>query len=663
MSLPLPPELTISVLSHLPISSFATLCKTSRAWNAFIQTNQSTIYQNAAIRHFSIPPSTTFDDSKGALSRRAVAGAYDWKSFCRRQLRIEQSWLGKAPSSVTFHAATGRNVHRIKVDERRGFIITTASERDPGLRVVDMESGELVWSLPEGYVCSYAHCEYDEGYLIFNRGGTSSEKEVWRLVDDCVDGNESHATYAPPDEAQLRAAELQNSNPSYTRKFIPWALLKPPSSSVHRAFRFAFPTLIAASDSALSFWDVTSGDLLQTFAYSSDLGDLNYVEVSRQSAEDGGMAFVCGSLALRGFSPASGQCLLDIPSSQYSYANNSYTLEADGQAGWINSAVLKPQKIVHQYIPTSVVGNRRLLDKFIAVNVSECGAHLVALLATSRLLIIPFFQRVIDGHMTVREIALDVQLGSHCGASKYLAFENGRIGVATATGIYILTLDFESTLHAPAQIIATRAAWFTSTLPGLTSMSCLQLGPTSVYFNWSTSSPGRNGAKSVSGDDLEPGEYAEENYARWLDDWDTKRLPDGSEAVRMSMFARSPIYDYSSVVSIDLGGIVIPATAPAGSSSEGDDLLADRWHTDANGTLPPWHRDVERPIPTATHDSEASAVAQKDNERRATGPNGTPPPCIATSLRHNRPMEHQSRLQRTTHLAGVVHRFYMTGIF
>ncbi|KAJ7064614.1 hypothetical protein C8F01DRAFT_1127462 [Mycena amicta] len=516
MSLPLPPELTISILSHLPISSLATLCKTSRAWNALIQTNESTIYQNAAIRHFSVPPSTTFDDLESVLSRPAVAGTHDWKSFCQRQLRIEQSWLGKGPL----------------VDERRGFIISTGSSRDPGLRVVDMESGELAWSLPEGYVCSYAHCEYDEGYIVFNRAGTSSEKEVWRLVDDCVDGNESHATYAPPDEAQLRAAALQNSNPSYTRQFIPWALLKPPSSTVHRAFRFAYPTLIAASDSAL-----------------------------RQKAEDGGMAFVCGSLALCGFSRASGQCVLDIPSSQYSYADNSYAFEADGQAGWMRSAVLKPQKIVHRYTPAR---EGTLLDKFTAVHVSECGAHLVALLASSRLVIIPFFHRAIDGHKTVREIALDVQVGSPRGESRYLAFQNGRIGVSTATGIYILTLDFESTLHAPAQIIVTRAAWFNCALGWLNSISCLQLGPTGVYFNWATGSPGNTGAKSVRGDDLQPAEYAEEMYAEWLDDERiTESLPDGSEAVQVFEFARRSTF--SSAVCIDLGGIVIPATEPAGS--------------------------------------------------------------------------------------------------
>ncbi|KAJ7064639.1 hypothetical protein C8F01DRAFT_1127552 [Mycena amicta] len=558
MSLPLPPELTISILSHLPISSFATLCKTSRAWNAFIQTNQSTIYQNAAIRHFSVPPSTTFDDLESVLSRRTVAGAHDWKSFCKTQLCIEQSWLGKGPSSVTFHATTGHNVHRIKVDERRGFIIVTGGEREPGLKVVDLESGELAWSLPERYVCSYAHCEYDEGYLIFNRGGTSSEKEVWRLVDDCVDGNESHATYAPPDQAQLRAAELQLWNPAYTRQFIPWALLKPPSSTVHRVFRFAHPTLVAASDSALSFWDVPSGTLLQTIAYTSDLGDLNYVEVSRQTAEDGGMGFLCGSLALRAFSRASGRCVLDIPSSQYSYADNSYAFEADGRAGWMRSAVLKPQKIVHRYTPAR---QGTLLDEFTAVHVSECGAHLVALLSSSRLVIIPFFQRVIDGHKTVREIALDVQVGSPQGASKYLAFENGRIGVATVTGVFIITVDFESTLHAPPPIIATRAAWFNSALDGLNSISCLQLGRTGVYFNWSTGSPSRTGARSVPGDGLLPADYMEQTYAaRLADERITERLPNGGEAVQVFEFPRRATF--SSAVSIDIGGIVIPEAEP-----------------------------------------------------------------------------------------------------
>ncbi|KAJ7064638.1 hypothetical protein C8F01DRAFT_1366926 [Mycena amicta] len=525
MSLPLPPELTLSVLSHLPISSLATLCKTSRALNAFIQTNESTIYHNVAIRYFSVSPFTSFDDLESVLSRRAVAGAHDWKSFCKTQLRIEQSWLGKAPSSVTFHGMTGHNVHRIK-----------------------------------DYVCFHAHCEYDNGYLVFNRRGASGEKEVWRLVDDSV-GN-LHAEYSPPDEAQLRAAELQNSNPAYKRKFIPWALLKP--SQGHHAFRLVYPTLVAAFDRALSFWDVPSGALLQTIVYTSELENVNYVEVSRQSAENGGLAFVCDSLALRGYSRTLERCVLEIPSSQESYADNSYTFEADGQAGWINSAVLKPQRIVHQYTPASEAGHRTLLDKFRFVHVSECGAHLVALLASSRLLIIPFFQRVIDGHKTIREIALDVQVGSPQGASKYLAFENGRIGVATVTGVFIITVDFESTLHAPPPIIVTRAAWFTSSLNGLSNISCLQLGPTGVYFNSSMGNPrtGRKNENSVPGDGLTPAQNTEAMYARWLTEDDkriTERLPNGSEVVQVLDFGRFPIrrhgWPYSSVVSIDLGGI------------------------------------------------------------------------------------------------------------
>lgn len=182
-------------------------------------------------------------------------------------------------------------------------------------------------------------------------------------------------TFAFPDERQISAA---NSNfpvsPLATRgHFKPWAVLKPPAST--RAFRFVYPTLIAATSKCLFVWDIPTGELVQSIQnthISPDgvgsnltLGLILYVEVS---ARLDGHAFICGSNTLRIFSRASGRCVLDLPSSRLSYGKNTYCFAADGshQQGWLPNSVLKPQPTIHRVVVLPSNDNRRLLDEFIA---------------------------------------------------------------------------------------------------------------------------------------------------------------------------------------------------------------------------------------------------------------------------------------------------------
>jgi hypothetical protein len=48
---------------------------------------------------------------------------------------------------MTEYTSTGTFVHRIKVDESAGYILTTKS--NGGLAVTDLESDSLLWYLPE----------------------------------------------------------------------------------------------------------------------------------------------------------------------------------------------------------------------------------------------------------------------------------------------------------------------------------------------------------------------------------------------------------------------------------------------------------------------------------------------------------------------------------
>ncbi|KAJ7292712.1 hypothetical protein C8J57DRAFT_1266839 [Mycena rebaudengoi] len=485
----LPTELVLSILRFLPLATLARLQTTSREWNTFFKVNHSSIYHNAAVLHGFIPSaSTVYSELDTIVSRRALAGVVDWRSFCSAQIHIKKAWRGAASSSVTAHRYAGDDVHRLKVDEERGFIITTSSQG--GLNVVDLHRDEILWMLPK-YVHRHAHCEYSAGYLIFDRA--SGEKEVWRVEDD-IDTLDGQPTFASPDEGQNTILDFVNEFhpfPFTTRgHFKPWAILTPPSFT--RAYRFVFPTLLAAAEDSLFLWDVRTRELTQIIqniqtsplAPGVPLGDINYVEVSNRHA------FVCGSHSLRVFSRNSGSCVFDISSSQLSYGKNTYSFDAEGartQESWIPSSVLKPQPISHCVVPPPI-STRRLIDEFIAVHVSACGSHLVALLASCRLIVIPFFERVIGGTMDLRDIALDIQLGSSIRFAHYLAFENGRVAVATSTGLFVV--EFEATMDVVEHpfVSVQRAAWFNDP-NSLNSISCLQMTETGIFFNWDTGVP------------------------------------------------------------------------------------------------------------------------------------------------------------------------------
>lgn len=72
----------------------------------------------------------------------------------RKRYAIEQSWSGKRPIEIATINGGGNFVHRIKVDEMAGYILTTSSAG--GLFVTDLATDEVLWSLP-----SVSHCPLD----------------------------------------------------------------------------------------------------------------------------------------------------------------------------------------------------------------------------------------------------------------------------------------------------------------------------------------------------------------------------------------------------------------------------------------------------------------------------------------------------------------------
>ena len=148
------------------------------------------------------------------------------------------------------------------------------------------------------YVRPYAHCEYENGYLVFDC--FDGKKEVWRLASDIVDGEPEVALYAPPDEKQKRTYEFFAKIPAHRRyaphgHFRPWAKLSFPTFT--RAYRLAYPTLLCVGMERAYLHDVRTGALVQTIDIRPE-EDICYVDVNERHV------FVCEPEAFHVFSRA-----------------------------------------------------------------------------------------------------------------------------------------------------------------------------------------------------------------------------------------------------------------------------------------------------------------------------------------------------------------------
>ena len=160
-------------------------------------------------------------------------------------------------------------------------------------------SGVVLWCLP--MVREAGHCEYDNGYLVFDH--QTGEKEIWRLASDFSEGE--FAADAPPDDEQMgesaRAAEVYRH---YAPRghFRPWALLWFPEDYEGR-FRLAYPTLISSGPKEVFLHDVRTGSLVQTI----DMHMPCDVDVNERHA------FLCEEDVVHVFSRESGSEILRIP--------------------------------------------------------------------------------------------------------------------------------------------------------------------------------------------------------------------------------------------------------------------------------------------------------------------------------------------------------------
>ena len=79
----LPTEVTLNVLSYLPIPSLLSLTLLSRQWSDFFTEHKSTIFHGAALYQGYIPPGTSYlEDALSANGGKPLAGSTSWMDLC-----------------------------------------------------------------------------------------------------------------------------------------------------------------------------------------------------------------------------------------------------------------------------------------------------------------------------------------------------------------------------------------------------------------------------------------------------------------------------------------------------------------------------------------------------------------------------------------------------
>ncbi|KAI4528181.1 hypothetical protein K525DRAFT_184731 [Schizophyllum commune Loenen D] len=481
MILNLPTELALHTLLFVDLQTIYSLQLVCKPWAEFIQVNESTVYHNVAASQNLIPsPSTLLEDLPRWYSLRSLEGVASWKAFCRRRVDVRRSWQGRAPAKSSVYTATGTRVHRIKVDELYGYVITTSA--DGGLQVTDIVEDEALWALPKTHVRAWAHVEYADGFIIFDR--RDGHKEIWRRASDAQNSTDRVVEESAPDERQLAAskdAAEQYRSTSNRGHFVAWALISP--GGITTAFRAVYPVLLTASDDQAFVFDVRTGARLHRITNpraptDPDMGHLNYVEISDRHV------FTCDSNVLRVYARADGRCVFEIFSNKEHYGRWLFAISRTPPQEQVEGAlVVHPMHAFERRAPEYVASFSRETDTRVA-HVSKCGRHLVGALSTARIVVVYNFERVLRGEAQLFDLAFEVQLGSGRTNTKYLAFEDDRICVATGRGIFVVhVLEPPTDSTTRPRIIVTRVPWFNDP-HRLNAISCLQMSDTGIWFNW-----------------------------------------------------------------------------------------------------------------------------------------------------------------------------------
>lgn len=164
----LPAEIVLRILEFASIGTIAGLTRTARSWQTFIDhVHQDAIY---AAHLPQASPSTTPGQYMGALKAfrpdSLSRGVESWKEACRRRCLLQDAWESPDPRPIASVLQIGSHpVWRFKPDFDRRLIMSTSQAG--GVNVIDMDTGDLLWSLGRHEVRPFAHLEYQDGTAVW----------------------------------------------------------------------------------------------------------------------------------------------------------------------------------------------------------------------------------------------------------------------------------------------------------------------------------------------------------------------------------------------------------------------------------------------------------------------------------------------------------------
>ncbi|KAI6155213.1 hypothetical protein BKA82DRAFT_4010826 [Pisolithus tinctorius] len=206
---------------------------------------------------------------------------------CRRELRIEWGW---GPPCIEDLPASGTSVHRIKVDEDLGLVITTG-QRGRFL-VTDLEGNTPLCGL----------LPVSKHFLIFHK--------VKPLLT--AFGN---LTLLNTLTANMITGTSYSTDTTIARKFgavcsMPWALLRMPENT--RAFRLSHLTLLASGVENAYLWDASQGRLVETISSIQSRHHRQTLDHIHYEGANDKYAFICDSNQLRMFERSGGARVYDL---------------------------------------------------------------------------------------------------------------------------------------------------------------------------------------------------------------------------------------------------------------------------------------------------------------------------------------------------------------
>ncbi|KAK4556779.1 tRNA pseudouridine synthase 1 [Recurvomyces mirabilis] len=210
----LPPEIVLRILEFTPVPSVAQLNGTSSAWHDFIdKLHQEAVYSSGG-KVWRPPGTKDFEFLATATSfAKIYEGVHTSKELCKQQTLLARNWNDQQPLTTESVLQVGNDpVWRFRPDFKRRFFVSTS--QSGGLNVTDMSSGNILWRLPyttssdEHSVRPYAHLEYQDGIMCFDREGDAIE--VWQTDIEGLSRGEFRRITILPHDCQTRGFQLSH---------------------------------------------------------------------------------------------------------------------------------------------------------------------------------------------------------------------------------------------------------------------------------------------------------------------------------------------------------------------------------------------------------------------------------------------------------------------